>query len=225
MIETYWDDYTSSEKEMFQRAIRRLLKNTFIVRDKDENSKKYYFFVSKKPEPISEYLSYIGFDIMVDRENGLIMLQNSTNDSVNSKRVQANRRFLNRIETTLLCCLWNLYSDRVATGSLKKIIDITIIELKMELEKYGIKEKINGKTLFKEALDTLKFYNLLDYENYGTTDCVIHLYSSIQFALNTEEFKKFAATAIEKTQRSILDNKHIKYSDMNGEVEEDGTEE
>ena len=39
-IETYWSDYTSAEKDLFQKSCRRLLKSTFIVRDKDEENKK-----------------------------------------------------------------------------------------------------------------------------------------------------------------------------------------
>ena len=67
-IEEFWEEYTSSEKDLFQRACRRLLKQTFIVRDKDEENKKAYYFISKKPDPFSEYFRYIGFDIMIDRE-------------------------------------------------------------------------------------------------------------------------------------------------------------
>lgn len=68
-IEEFWEAYTSSEKELFQRSCRRLLKHTFIVRDKDEENKKAYYFISKRPEPFSAYFRYIGFDIVVDREN------------------------------------------------------------------------------------------------------------------------------------------------------------
>lgn len=74
-IEEFWEAYTSSEKELFQRSCRRLLKHTFIVRDKDEENKKAYYFISKRPEPFSAYFRYIGFDIVVDRENGVVMLR------------------------------------------------------------------------------------------------------------------------------------------------------
>ena len=53
----YWDDYTSSEKEQFQRICRKLLKQTFIVRDKDEESKRAYFFVSKRPDPYTRFFA------------------------------------------------------------------------------------------------------------------------------------------------------------------------
>ena len=47
-FEEIWNEYTSSEKDMFQKSVRRLLKQTFIVRDRDEDSKKAYYFVSKR---------------------------------------------------------------------------------------------------------------------------------------------------------------------------------
>ena len=84
MIEEHWDNYTSSEKEQFQRAARRLLKNTFIVRDKDDDNRKIYFFIAKRPDPFREYFKYIGFDIAVDRENGVVMLQNDRSVSWNN---------------------------------------------------------------------------------------------------------------------------------------------
>lgn len=39
-FEEIWNEYTSSEKDMFQKSVRRLLKQTFIVRDRDEDSKR-----------------------------------------------------------------------------------------------------------------------------------------------------------------------------------------
>ena len=47
-IETIWEDFTSSEKHLFQKSCRRLLKQTFLVRDKDEDYKKMYYFVAKR---------------------------------------------------------------------------------------------------------------------------------------------------------------------------------
>lgn len=222
MIETYWDDFTSNEKELFQRVVRRLLKNTFIVRDKDESSRNYYYFAKKHEAALREYLSYIGFDITVsDRDYATVMLENSSAEETNSKRVQANRRALNKMETILLCSLWSIYTDNVTKGSLKKVIEVPIIELKMQLEKYGVKDQTNAKVLFKKALDTLKYYNLLNYENYGNPNCVIILYPSLQFALNDDEFERFAKTAIERTKQTIAVDGINNYSDVN-EVNEDG---
>lgn len=194
-MKEYWDNYTSSEKGMFQKACRRLLKYTFIVRDKDDENKKAYYFVSKNPDPFTEYFGYIGFDITVDRDNGVIMLQNCSNQMEDGK-IQANRYALKKLESVILCCLWTLYLDKVSSGSLAKTISISITDLRFELEKYGLKDSIDNKTMIANALNTLSRFSLLDVVGkVGEPDCRIRLYPSLQFALNGEEFKQFVKDA------------------------------
>ena len=200
-MEVFWEDYTSTERDLFQKSCRRLLKQTFIVRDKDEDNKKAYYFISKKPEPFSKYFSYIGFDIVVDRENGVIMLRNCADMGEHGK-IQANRMLLKKAESIVLCCLWTMYADRVRSGSLSQNIQISITELRFELEKYGIKEQFDNKTFMGDILTLFTKFNLVDvHGKLGEPDCMIRLYPSLQFALDTEEFRKFAET----TQNRMLE--------------------
>ena len=47
-INEYWNsEFTSSDKLFFQKCARILLKKTFIVRDKDVENRKMFYFVSK----------------------------------------------------------------------------------------------------------------------------------------------------------------------------------
>ena len=200
-MEVFWEDYTSTERDLFQKSCRRLLKQTFIVRDKDEDNKKAYYFISKKPEPFSQYFGYIGFDIVVDRENGVIMLRNCADMGEHGK-IQANRMLLKKAESIVLCCLWTMYADRVRSGSLSQNIQISITELRFELEKYGIKEQFDNKTFMGDILTLFTKFNLVDvHGKLGEPDCMIRLYPSLQFALDTEEFRKFAET----TQNRMLE--------------------
>jgi len=193
-MEVFWEDYTSTERDLFQKSCRRLLKQTFIVRDKDEDNKKAYYFISKKPEPFSRYFGYIGFDIVVDRENGVIMLRNCADMGEHGK-IQANRMLLKKAESIVLCCLWTMYADRVRSGSLSQNIQISVTELRFELEKYGIKEQFDNKTFMGDILTLFTKFNLVDvHGKLGEPDCMIRLYPSLQFALDTEEFRKFAET-------------------------------
>ena len=193
-MEVFWEDYTSTERDLFQKSCRRLLKQTFIVRDKDEDNKKAYYFISKKPEPFSRYFGYIGFDIVVDRENGVIMLRNCADMGEHGK-IQANRMLLKKAESIVLCCLWTMYADRVRSGSLAQNIQISVTELRFELEKYGIKEQFDNKTFMGDILTLFTKFNLVDvHGKLGEPDCMIRLYPSLQFALDTEEFRKFAET-------------------------------
>lgn len=208
-IEEFWEGYTSSERDLFQRACRRLLKHTFIVRDKDEENKKAYYFISKKPEPFSVYFGYIGFDIVIDRENGVVMLRNCADVGENGK-LQANRFQLKKAESVVLCCLWTLYADRVRSGSLSKSIFISITDLRFELEKYGLKEQID-KTAMGNILTLLSKFNLIDVNGrIGDADCLIRLYPSLQFALDSEEFHGFVDTTKkrmgEKTGKATVDD-------------------
>jgi len=50
-INEYWNsEFTSSERQFFQKCARTLLKKTFIVRDKDEENRKMFYFVSKNSD-------------------------------------------------------------------------------------------------------------------------------------------------------------------------------
>lgn len=196
-IEEFWESYTSSEKDLFQRSCRRLLKQTFIVRDKDEESKKAYYFVSKRPEPFSAYFRYIGFDIVIDRENGVVMLRNCADVGENGK-IQANRFQLKKAESVILCCLWTLYADRMESGNLSRTFLISIMDLRFELERYGIREQIDKSTM-GNILALFSKFNLIDVNGrVGEEECLIRLYPSLQFALESEEFRKFTDMTYER---------------------------
>ena len=75
----YWSStFTSQEKLLFQRVCRTLLKKTFIVRDKDDDNRRMYFFASKYSDFLTKYFSYMGFDVSVSKDAGVVMLQNYT---------------------------------------------------------------------------------------------------------------------------------------------------
>lgn len=202
-FEADWEMYTSGEKELFQRVCRRLLKSTFIVKEKDDDSKKLYTFVAKNEETISYYFGHMGFDIKVDRDNGVAMLVNS-GDSSDSGKIQANRLRLRKADTVVLCCLWTAYLDRIRRGNLSKGIIISLLDLKQELEKYGFREDFDGKTLMTDILKLFAKYNLVEVSGkLGEPDCSIKIYPSIQFALDSIEFQNFA----EETSKKVLSSK------------------
>lgn len=214
-FEMDWEMLSSGEKELFQRVCRKLLKSTFIVKEKDDDSKKLYSFVAKNEETISSYFGYMGFDIIVDRDNGVAMLANSGNSS-DSGKIQANRLKLRKAETVVLCCLWTVYVDRIRRGYLSKGIVITILDLKQELEKFGFREDFDGKTLMNDILKLFSKYNLLEVSGkIGEPDCSIKIYPSIQFALESVEFQNF----VEETSKKVMAAKN-NFEDEDEEEEE-----
>ena len=179
-IEEFWEGFTSSEKDLFQKSCRRLLKQTFIVRDRDEESKRAYYFISKNPEPFSVYLGYIGFDVLTDRENGVVMLRNCRDMGENG-RLQINHVALKKMESVVLCCLWAMYADRIRAGSLSK-------------------DQIDKSTM-TAILSLFSRYQLLQVVGrIGDDDCRICLLPSMQFALDPDEFQNFVNTAEKRMQ-------------------------
>ena len=203
-INEYWSsEFTSSEKLLFQKCSRVLLKKTFIVRDKDEENRKMFYFVSKNSDFFSQYFSFMGFEVLVQKDSGVIMLSNIVNENISSS-VAVNRFRFRKIESIVLCCLWTLLSDRLHKGSLDKVIKITLSDLNMELEKYDFKQSFDKGPL-NEILKLFCKFNLIGTSgDIGDEDFTIILYPSLQFALNENEFVSFVKDA-EKRMKGTED--------------------
>ena len=215
-IEEFWSGYTSSEQELFQKSCRRLLKQTFIVRDKDEDNKRLYYFISRNVEPFSTYLGYIGFDVVTDRENGVVMLCNCRDLSENGK-IQVSHVTLKKVESIVLCCLWTIYADRIRKGSLSRNIVISMTDLKFELEKYKLKDQIDKSTM-TGILAFFSRYQLLQMMGkIGDEDCRIALLPSMQFALNMDEFTNFVNIA-EKWMKQKWNDSDEDEEEPDGEI-------
>lgn len=101
-------------------------------------------------------------------------------------------------------------------GSLARAILVSVVDLKYELEKYGLKTPID-KTLMTQILALFERFNLIDVQGkVGEPECLIRLYPSLQFALDGDEFAGFAKSANQR----MKDKKGQDY-----EEEEDGSEE
>jgi len=203
-INEYWNsEFTSSDKQFFQKCSRTLLKKTFIVRDKDEENRKMFYFVSKNSDFFSNYFSFMGFEVLVQKDSGVIMLSNIVNENISSS-VAVNRFRFKKIESIVLCCLWTILSDRLHRGSLDKVIKITLSDLNMELEKYDFKKGFDKGPL-SDILKLFSKFSLIGTSGeIGDEDFTIILYPSLQFALNENEFVSFVKDA-EKKMKGIDD--------------------
>ncbi len=194
-----YDELIASEKELFQKSCRVFLKQTFIVCERNEESRRMYFFLKKHQEMYSDYFQYMGFDVVVDPENKIGMLRNRK-----SEGLQSNRLRFRKYESIVLCCLWTIYADQIREGNLARPIIITIFDLRQAMEKYGVKEELEGKGLLKDALDVFSRYQLINVSGeVGDPECRIRLFASLQFALDTMEFRRF----VEEADRRMSEKK------------------
>lgn len=194
----YWSStFTSQEKLLFQRVCRTLLKKTFIVRDKDEDNRRMYFFASKYSDFLTKYFSYMGFDVSVSKDAGVVMLQNYTGAGESAK-ISVNKYLFKKTETIVLCCLWSLYSDKIKSGSLAKQITVTLADINIELDKYDFNGNID-KGRWIEILGLFAKFNLIAQKGeIGSNDFCIVLFPALQFALDEKAFADFVKTAESK---------------------------
>lgn len=194
IIET-WDDFTSSDKIMFQNCCRKIMRRTFLVRDKQED-RKQYFFVVKHIDTFLNYFSFMGFEIKCDKDSGVVMLDNCA--AIGDKdKSQSNRYRFTKEETIVLCCLWLLYVSRIKEGTLSSVIVIGVSDLIYELEKHDARDLVN-KTALGNIFKVFKNYSLIDIEgNIGDMDCKLILYPSLQFVLDVNEFERFVKEIVE----------------------------
>ena len=186
-----YDELIASEKELFQKICRVFLKQTFIVCERSEESRRMYFFLKKHQEMYSDYFQYMGYDVVVDQDNKVGMLRNRKSEGLQSGRLR-----FRKYESIVLCCLWTIYADQIREGNLARPIIITIFDLRQAMEKYGVKEEMEGKGLLKDALDLFSRYQLINVNGeVGDPECQIRLFASLQFALDTVEFRRFAEEA------------------------------
>ena len=153
-----WDGFTSSEKLMFQNCCRKILRRTFLVRDKQDD-RKHYFFVVNHIDSFLNYFSFMGFEVKCDKDNGVVMLDNCS-EIGDKDKLQSNRYRFTKEETIVLCCLWLLYVSRIKEGTLSSVIVIGVSDLIYELEKYDARDMVN-----KTALQSFLSLQLL--QTYG----------------------------------------------------------
>ena len=147
------DDFTSTEAASFQKICRKLLKMTFIVREKNDEHRKDFNFIKNNQQTFSEYFRIIGYDVMCDSEVGVAQLVNLASAGEDGN-IQSNRKRLRLAESIVLAALWLKYEELIVSRSLTKAVIINKSELDFQLEKVGAKNKIDKRTM----TDILKLF-------------------------------------------------------------------
>lgn len=171
---------------LFKRSVRKLLDSTFLLKDKDE---KLYRFVARESNryDISEYLKFMGFDILVNEKSGVAMLIANEEDEETVGLKRANVITFNTLQYHLLLALWEIYLENLGYDEENFVTRGNLID---KIKSYGI---YPVSTDLKAAFKLFKKYSLIDYdENEGGEDAKIRLYPSLQFGWDIPQFKSVA---------------------------------
>ena len=191
------DDFTSTEAASFLKICRKLLKMTFIVREKNDEHRKDFNFIKNNQQTFSEYFRIIGYDVMCDSEAGVAQLVNLASAGEDGN-IQSNRKRLRLAESIVLAALWLKYEELIVSGSLTKAVIINKSELDFQLEKVGAKNKIDKRTM-TDILKLFEAYNLIEVIGVvGEPDCRIRMFTSMQFSLSETQFRQLAESTAKR---------------------------
>lgn len=171
---------------LFKRSIRKLLESTFLLEEKDE---KLYRFVARESNryDISEYLKFMGFDILVNEKSGVAMLTASEEDEETVGLKRANVVTFTTLQYHLLLVLWEVYLENLGYNEENSVARGDLID---KIKSYGITPV---STDLKAAFKLFKKYSLIDYdENETGEDARIKLYPSLQFGWDIPQFRTVA---------------------------------
>lgn len=181
------ENMTENEADLFKRVIRRLLDNTFIIKEKDE---ALYQFVKRSSNQlnISDYLKVIGYDITVSDEFGLVMLRQGDSDDDNAGLKRVSFKQFTGDETAILLILWEIYLAKLES---QLNVYTTYGDLISRIKFYNLDIKT---TVIVNALRVLKRFSLIDFNssdltNSITEDLPIRLYPSLMFCMDADQMR------------------------------------
>jgi hypothetical protein len=205
---------------LFKRTIRKLLNSTFIVADKDE---KLYDFIAMESNQydVNDYLSLIGYQVMVDERMKVAMLQQNDNDIETVGLKRANLYRFDASQIKLLLVLWMLYLERMGY---EEAVYVSVGDI---IDKCGIYQINLVPSEFKNAYQIFKRFSLIDFDDsISREDGIVRLYPSLQFCMDIGQLKKVieeytGAQNSAAGESSIENSEEYETGDLYAESEEE----
>lgn len=173
-----YDTLSSRDKEEFKRISNKLLSFCLICKQK-EDTKKDYYFVENHKDAINEYFEPLGFELEVNKSIKAAQLINKFGN---------NKINLKLIESITLLILRILYQEKMQELSLSQFVTVETEEIQSRFIALGFKDRLMDKTLLRQALSTLKKFNIIETLDRDMTlsDSRLIIYPTIQMIVRSE---------------------------------------
>ena len=200
-------------KDKFRSAASKLLGECFLLK-KHIDTASDYNFVLNNPDAFTVYFEMLGYELIIDEQNGVIALNN---------RAGSGRIHLKKIESILLLILRLLYIEK--KKQLSQINDVIVLADEI-YDKYNML-KLNArldKTAMRNTLGMFQRYRLIgkidtDMSNPETR---IQIYPSILFAVTIPSLEEMYQKAKEKLDKYSTGGDSL---DTGNTADDEGTDE
>lgn len=182
------DGMLQRDKDDFSRICNRLLSSCFLCK-RNETTKSDYYFVVKYKEKFLECFALLGYRLELNEDYGVIQLTNPQN---------YNRYNMKLFESILLLILRILYDEKKRELSVSDEVMINVGDIHEKFLSLKIRDKMVDKTTFRNAISTLKRFQMIETLDSNLTDeeARIIIFDAILMAVRVEDIK----TAYEKLE-------------------------
>ena len=181
------DIFTESnqQKEKFRSASNKLLNSCFLLKKKDD-TRKDYFFVKENRDQFISYFDLLGYDILINEDQGVIGLTN---------RNGTGRLELKKYESILLLILRLLYIEkRKEISAFSEEVTVLMEEIRDKYALLKLKNKPNmDKGMEQRMVSLFRRYNLIQNLDSDVTkaDARIVIYPSVIMAVPVENINAY----------------------------------
>ena len=158
--------FNDTKKASFSKIINRLLNESFLIRDKEEDKDDYYKALDLL-DTINDYLLVMDYEAIYDK----------------------NIIHLMKFETIILLILRVLYFKETKKASLTNLISVSFDELKQEVKKTNIYKEEKTTNEYLEALKKLRKLKIINFKvgNDFDGESRIFVYPSILYIVKVED--------------------------------------
>lgn len=177
-------DFNSTEKDKLSRILRRLLSETFIVRNKNKNAKESkdredYNYIRNNEDLINDCLEPLGYTVKVDTkmEVAMLALKFDTDENIYSNRLQIGQQ-----KSLFVFILFQYYLSK--KRELNESVVMNNEELDSELKVFNINM---SKKEILEIISVLRKHNIVEKNSRNDItepNGEIIIYPSIYFTID-----------------------------------------
>lgn len=176
--------FNDTKKNNFSKIVNRLLNESFLIREKDEDKDDYYKAIDAIDE-LNNYLSIMDYEVIYDKDINIIYIKSLDNK---------NRIHLTKFVTIVLLLLRVEYFKASKKASLTDLVSITFDELKQAVKKTNIYKDEKSTNEYLEALKELKRLKIVNYKvgNDFSGETRIFIYPSILYVISIENVENLS---------------------------------
>lgn len=211
-----YKDLTQKDQKKYQKTVRMLLNNTFLVKDKKDDY-DYYLFALKYQDMLNDYLCQMGYELSLDRNLGVAMIRQREEDAEGLK--QYGKITLKQVQAKVLIVLWMLYMEKINTLDDEMTTDSREIMDRYN-EFYGGEK--NDMSKIKESLTLFKRFSLIGLVSKSSDGAFAEykLYPSLQFGFDKKALEQIVDDmSAEFIDASIIEKEEVESNGSDSNIE------